>query len=493
MTWQVCARRAQQPRRAERPPPAHERMDVLPVPTLVPHARLLQHVRATPSADAHTVILPTRTRSCSANAPPRWRVGPLMRMWHACLRTVFVRMRRRGGDARRLYVVNDLVPHDTLKARLALPHSLACHELYAGLYDGRPHRSDPQPLASASALEQTVRVPVAAARLWMSGGNTTSSLHFDTHDNVLLQIDGAKEVLLWHPNASAELYMDRTRSEAQPSTGGGAVATNTGRGPTIDRWWCSGRPSCPDRRRTQSRALATTRVRARVRVYVFVNVCGCACACSRRRRLPQVRPLSYQRRPRRPRAFPGAHACHAAAPCAPAARRRSLPPQRLVARHHLDGTQRGRRPRNRALRDERPRLVAQRDARRPKYPRAVLVRRTRHSQARGAQARPSAACTPSLVAVDVGPVRVGVRVVSPHGAVRGLSARRPHAAPLCRPALGAAGRRSSASIRPCASSSPSASPHAPLASPFGATPLSTRCPAAWARAHGWAKRPYISE
>lgn len=93
----------------------------------------------------------------------------------------FLRSYRTPAFYNMLYVVNDLVPHDTLKARLALPHSLACHELYAGLYD---------------------------ARLWMSGGNTTSSLHFDTHDNVLLQIDGAKEVLLWHPNASAELYMD---------------------------------------------------------------------------------------------------------------------------------------------------------------------------------------------------------------------------------------------------------------------------------------------
>ena len=42
----------------------------------------------------------------------------------------------------------------------------------------------------------------------MSAGNTTSSAHFDTHDNLLLQIDGEKEVLLWHPNESALLYSD---------------------------------------------------------------------------------------------------------------------------------------------------------------------------------------------------------------------------------------------------------------------------------------------
>ena len=58
---------------------------------------------------------------------------------------------------------------------------LACEELYQSLYD---------------------------ARLWMSLGNTTSSAHFDTHENLLLQVDGRKEVLLWHPNETANLYMD---------------------------------------------------------------------------------------------------------------------------------------------------------------------------------------------------------------------------------------------------------------------------------------------
>ena len=42
----------------------------------------------------------------------------------------------------------------------------------------------------------------------MSLGNTTSSAHFDTHENLLLQVDGRKEVLLWHPNETANLYMD---------------------------------------------------------------------------------------------------------------------------------------------------------------------------------------------------------------------------------------------------------------------------------------------
>ena len=53
-----------------------------------------------------------------------------------------------------------------------------------------------------------VRDTIYEARLWMSGGNTTSSLHFDTHDNLMLQLDGAKELLLFHPNQSHHFYSD---------------------------------------------------------------------------------------------------------------------------------------------------------------------------------------------------------------------------------------------------------------------------------------------
>lgn len=45
-------------------------------------------------------------------------------------------------------------------------------------------------------------------RMWMSRGNTTSSQHFDTHDNLMLQIDGTKDLYLSHPNESAAMYMD---------------------------------------------------------------------------------------------------------------------------------------------------------------------------------------------------------------------------------------------------------------------------------------------
>ena len=38
-------------------------------------------------------------------------------------------------------------------------------------------------------------------------------MHFDKHENLLLQIAGTKEVLLWHPNASANLYMDHHASD----------------------------------------------------------------------------------------------------------------------------------------------------------------------------------------------------------------------------------------------------------------------------------------
>jgi len=81
-----------------------------------------------------------------------------------------------------LYLVTGIADKGLrLPSLIGLPSVLACDDLYHALHD---------------------------ARLWMSRGNTTSSLHFDTHDNLLMQIDGEKEVLMWHPNASAQLYMD---------------------------------------------------------------------------------------------------------------------------------------------------------------------------------------------------------------------------------------------------------------------------------------------
>jgi len=45
-------------------------------------------------------------------------------------------------------------------------------------------------------------------RLWMSAGNTTSSLHFDTHDVVVMQMYGVKEWFLYEPNIAHHTYMD---------------------------------------------------------------------------------------------------------------------------------------------------------------------------------------------------------------------------------------------------------------------------------------------
>lgn len=64
---------------------------------------------------------------------------------------------------------------------LSLPPVLACEDLAESVYD---------------------------VRMWMSSGNTTSSLHLDTHENLMLQIDGEKKVFLSHPNESQYFYMD---------------------------------------------------------------------------------------------------------------------------------------------------------------------------------------------------------------------------------------------------------------------------------------------
>jgi len=40
------------------------------------------------------------------------------------------------------------------------------------------------------------------------GLHAQSSLHFDTHENILMQLDGEKEILLFHPNETANFYMD---------------------------------------------------------------------------------------------------------------------------------------------------------------------------------------------------------------------------------------------------------------------------------------------
>ena len=107
---------------------------------------------------------------------------PLMAGWTFCQ---FLQSYRTPEYMNMLYLVNALPREGRLRARLGLPSVLRCDALYTGLHD---------------------------ARLWMSRGNTTSSLHFDTHENLLMQIDGAKEVLLWHPNAVSAHTHKHTRT-----------------------------------------------------------------------------------------------------------------------------------------------------------------------------------------------------------------------------------------------------------------------------------------
>ena len=105
---------------------------------------------------------------------------PLMPNWSFCK---FLQEYATPEYTNMLYMVNAISKRGLgrLTRRLALPSVLACDELYTSLYD---------------------------ARVWMSMGNTTSSAHFDTHENLLLQMSGNKEILLWHPNATGRMYMD---------------------------------------------------------------------------------------------------------------------------------------------------------------------------------------------------------------------------------------------------------------------------------------------
>ena len=64
--------------------------------------------------------------------------------------------------------------------------------------------SHPPQIKECSILETNVMED----RLWMSYGNTSSSLHFDTHDNMLHQIHGIKEIFLWNPEITPFTYMD---------------------------------------------------------------------------------------------------------------------------------------------------------------------------------------------------------------------------------------------------------------------------------------------
>ena len=94
----------------------------------------------------------------------------------------FIRSYTLPEFADKLYAITPLNHNDNrLRDALGVPPAMRCADLF-----------------------ETVR----ESRLWMSSGNTSSSLHFDTHDNVLMQIDGEKTVLLWPPSESVKFYMD---------------------------------------------------------------------------------------------------------------------------------------------------------------------------------------------------------------------------------------------------------------------------------------------
>ena len=104
---------------------------------------------------------------------------PLMYDWTFC---DFIRSYKAPEYKNMLYVVTPL--SDTgvsLPKHLYIPQVLRCSEVHQSIHE---------------------------ARLWMSNGNTTSSLHFDTHENILMQIDGTKEVYMWHPKESHKFYSD---------------------------------------------------------------------------------------------------------------------------------------------------------------------------------------------------------------------------------------------------------------------------------------------
>ena len=85
------------------------------------------------------------------------------------------------GYDRGMYLVQNLAGHEGMRRRVTLPSELRC-----------------------VGLQRAIEVP----RLWLSKGTTWSSLHFDYHDVVLMQIEGTKVVHLLPPSASHAVHMD---------------------------------------------------------------------------------------------------------------------------------------------------------------------------------------------------------------------------------------------------------------------------------------------
>jgi hypothetical protein len=103
---------------------------------------------------------------------------PLENGWDWCR---FVREYRKPDSP--TYCIHSITEEKKigLMNEIGLPGILGCDELYRSMH---------------------------GVRMWMSRGNTTSSQHFDTHDNLMLQIAGTKDIYLSHPNESLRMYMD---------------------------------------------------------------------------------------------------------------------------------------------------------------------------------------------------------------------------------------------------------------------------------------------
>lgn len=94
----------------------------------------------------------------------------------------FIRAYLKPEYSDRLYLVSPLSdPGVQVGKHMQVPSALGCWELLESIHE---------------------------TRLWMSSGNTSSSLHFDTHENLMLQVAGTKSVYFWPPSESHKNYMD---------------------------------------------------------------------------------------------------------------------------------------------------------------------------------------------------------------------------------------------------------------------------------------------
>jgi hypothetical protein len=106
----------------------------------------------------------------------RW---PLQHDWDFC---DFIQNYSKPEHENGLYCISALTTPDVdLGKYMEMPPVLRCPELHESIHN---------------------------TRLWMSSGETRSSLHFDTHENLMLQLDGTKSVYFWPPSESHLLYMD---------------------------------------------------------------------------------------------------------------------------------------------------------------------------------------------------------------------------------------------------------------------------------------------